>query len=366
MGGGFFVELDRLVGAAEVFVVACRPVEGGADFVAAGAEDDEAHGDERREGVVAALAFEADFDDGPIVAPLAAARLAALIDELLGLGVAVGLDGVHRAGAEALLGRGIGLRLGRGLGEGERRAEEDGCKCCHGIIICRRANAVQNLGVGRISIARVWCWGHVGLRIDVAWLAMRENEMELQSLDGVLTLVWSMLGRAVTVPSDVMRFVQLATTDEEDGCDVRTVVLRGVDSEARRLTCYSDRRCRKVGQIGADGRTVWHAYHPTERIQLRMYATAAIEGSNVAIERAWAELSDVQRREYGANAVPGGCVDSAGHGGVGKEADARAHFAVIVAVVHRIDWLRLDEAGHLRARFVWNESGALAADWIAP
>lgn len=195
---------------------------------------------------------------------------------------------------------------------------------------------------------------------------MLENETDLRSLGGVLTSVWLLLGRAATVPGDAMRYVQLATTDVEDGCDVRTVVLRGVDSEARRLTCFSDRRCRKVGQIAANGRTVWHAYHPTERIQLRMYATAAIEGSADAIDRAWSELSDVQRHEYGAIAVPGNRVGTAIGALVGSDADARENFTVIVAVVHRIDWLRLDDAGHRRARFEWKESGELAADWLAP
>jgi hypothetical protein len=73
----------------------------------------------------------------------------------------------------------------------------------------------------------------------------------------------------------------------------------------------------------------------------------------------------MSRRVYAAPDPPGAPVP-APPPAPQDEAAGWAHFAVVTLRVEALDWLLLDAAGHRRARFAWDEAGALAAGWIAP
>ena len=122
----------------------------------------------------------------------------------------------------------------------------------------------------------------------------------------------------------------LATT-RPDGCELRTVVLRSVDSETRSLVVHTDARSDKVRQIRADPRVSWLFYDPRRKVQLRLRGEATLSERSPTAEESerWSE-----------------------------------RFAVISIRIDRLEWLRLRARGHLRAAFDWSRSPK--AHWLVP
>ena len=46
--------------------------------------------------------------------------------------------------------------------------------------------------------------------------------------------------------------------------------------------------------------------------------------------------------------------------------DELGNFCLVIALVHRLEWLNLEASGHQRAAFDWTKGGTLSARWLAP
>ena len=46
--------------------------------------------------------------------------------------------------------------------------------------------------------------------------------------------------------------------------------------------------------------------------------------------------------------------------------DGLGNFCLVIATVHRLEWLNLEASGHQRAAFDWAKGGTLSARWLAP
>ncbi len=197
---------------------------------------------------------------------------------------------------------------------------------------------------------------------------MNENVFTLTS---ILDRSWRDLAMAIGEPRHPFRLGQFATVVPDRGVDVRTVVLRRVDRDLRQLWFYSDRRSDKIAEIAADPRVSWMFYDPMMRVQLRWSGRAQAILDGEIIEECWTGLNGTQREEFMHAASPG-TILAGGVEGPTVSANRRsveeasAWFCVIEVTVSRLDWLKLDVSGHLRARFDWNSSGESVADWVVP
>lgn len=157
----------------------------------------------------------------------------------------------------------------------------------------------------------------------------------------------------------------LASLDDTGAPSLRTVVLRGFDAEARRLRFHTDRRSDKARGIARDPRVMMHFYDAALHIQLRVAGRATLHLDDAVADAAWEGSRSSSRMCYAAPDASGAIVPDPPAAPTDSEI-GRPHFAAVVIGFHRLEWLWLAAAGHQRARFIWDETGNLTADWIAP
>ena len=117
-------------------------------------------------------------------------------------------------------------------------------------------------------------------------------------------------------------------------------------------------------------------YHPDEKIQLRLDATAIIHQENDVAREIWAQTPLSSRRCYLAQEAPG---SSAGipTSGLAAELEHRVpeaaeseagfcYFTAVIIKVERLEWLYLATQGHRRAQFDWAADGAVTNRWLVP
>jgi pyridoxamine 5'-phosphate oxidase len=196
--------------------------------------------------------------------------------------------------------------------------------------------------------------------------ALDTHALDPQSLDGVRADAFRRLSRGVADRRSPFRTPTLATLGG-DGCPrLRTVVLRGFDPAARRITVHSDLRAAKIGEIGADPRVALHVWDDGAQAQVRLDGTAAVQ-SGAAAQGEWDRLHSGSRASYRVRPTPGTVLADPAVADTDRvEGDlAFKHFAVIAVSVTAMEWLHLGRDGHRRAAFAWTDAG-LQADWLVP
>ena len=173
------------------------------------------------------------------------------------------------------------------------------------------------------------------------------------------------LSRAVADRRHAFHTPTLATIGADGAPDLRTLVLRGFERDARALRFHTDQRAAKFTQIAADPRVSLHGYDPGHALQLRLSGVAYLHHQDDIAARAWAASQAMSRRCYAITPAPGTPID-APPAAPEDDMAGQAHFAVLRVVFHRLECLWLHVDGHRRAVFSWESDGALHARWLVP
>ena len=193
------------------------------------------------------------------------------------------------------------------------------------------------------------------------------------SLEKIWAEAWAMLAGAVLDSKNPLRTPVLGTVGPE-GSHLRTVVLRRVVKAERWIMFNTDLRSSKVQDIQVQPRLSWLFYHPQERVQLRLAGQASLLQAGPLVDEEWSRLSPLNRRDYCTVDPPGspltmpgsGLPDSFGQTPTPDESEiGRRNFVVVRCQVDFLDWLLLQESGHLRAQFTWQDN-KLSATWVTP
>ena len=168
---------------------------------------------------------------------------------------------------------------------------------------------------------------------------------------------WLELALGVSQRGHAFRRMALATRDG-DHADVRTVVLREVQANERRLVFFTDARSAKVRQILAQPAATLMVWCDRLGWQLRLRVHLDVECSGLAVSSRWARLKmSPAAQDYLSPLPPGTPVER-----YLPERASRKHFAVVTAQVQAIDWLELHADGHRRAAF----DAAGQGQWLVP
>jgi pyridoxamine 5'-phosphate oxidase len=195
------------------------------------------------------------------------------------------------------------------------------------------------------------------------------------SLASIETEIWHLLHAGSQNPKEAF-YTGTLGTQSVSGVELRTVVVREVNTAGKQIFCYSDKRAGKVAEIQANPSVSWLFWDAGKRIQLRLSGTAIVHISDAFTEKHWQQTTPSNRRSYMAISSPGSLLN---HPGSGLPADldtreptleeseqGKANFAVIISAIHQIDWLHLGNKGYRRAIFNY-ENGALTKSfWIVP
>lgn len=176
--------------------------------------------------------------------------------------------------------------------------------------------------------------------------------------------VWRLLQRGVADRHAASRHPSLVTVDADGQPQVRTLVLRRVERDARALLFHSDRRSAKVRALSVNSACAVHVYDARRRVQLRIRGQAQILHDDPSVDAEWQRLSPSSRHGYAVLATPGDPAESAQDDTHGDEAWARAQFCCIRVTVQAIEALWLRPLAHLRARFGYDPP--MAPQWLVP
>ena len=190
-------------------------------------------------------------------------------------------------------------------------------------------------------------------------------------LDEIFEHSWQLLERGVQNPKSGFHWPVMGTL-HDGGRDLglRTVVLREADRNRRQLICYTDVRASKVKDLRENSRCVWHGYDGKERVQLRLTGHASLHYEDHISHHYWNQDGYKGRPLYQAITTPGTPAETHDEtqqrdlteheNGAGYQ-----HFAVILAEINYIDYLRLRDEGQDRAAFHFVDE-AWHPQWLVP
>ena len=196
------------------------------------------------------------------------------------------------------------------------------------------------------------------------------------ALESLLQAAWAAAEAGVRESRHGWHQASIASNGRDGLPEVRTVVLRSADSEARTLGFHTDARSGKIDQFENDGRVGVLLYDRDLRIQLRAQGTATVHRDDAAADAAWAASSLSSRRCYLAPHAPSAVLPEFSPNLPGdllhqipdqatSEA-GREHFALVRCRLDVLEWLHLRHDGHVRARFQWDAAGNRTDCWLAP
>lgn len=182
-------------------------------------------------------------------------------------------------------------------------------------------------------------------------------EHRLDSLETLEAALWEELARAAATKGHPWRTPVLATTDG-DRPDARTMVLREVDRQARRLRFFTDSRAPKAAQLQRRPEGMLVMWSEPLSWQLRLRVAIDLHTDGLTVSSRWAKLKMTPAaQDYLSPLAPGSPL--AGYRT--PERTTRDFFALGDAQVLAMDWLELGAEGHRRA--VFDDAGAR---WVQP
>ncbi|GMN09443.1 hypothetical protein MTsPCn9_01010 [Croceitalea sp. MTPC9] len=143
------------------------------------------------------------------------------------------------------------------------------------------------------------------------------------------------------------RYFTLATNDETNTPQQRTVVLRKVNSELE-LLFYTDRRTSKIQHLLANNNVSALFYHPKKMLQLKIEGTAEIVNDIKIIASLWSGIPLKSRKDYTTQFAPGSLIQNPDEIDYLNEEN---HFCIVRIIPKQIEYLRLKQPNHLRALF---------------
>jgi 3-hydroxyisobutyrate dehydrogenase len=160
------------------------------------------------------------------------------------------------------------------------------------------------------------------------------------------------------------------------GVNLRTVVLRKVDTQKKALFFHTDTRSGKWSDLEKDNKVSWLFYNPTSRVQLRLGGNAVLHQSDAIADEAWAKSNMSSRKIYLGVEGPSSVAEMPVSGLPAsfevadptlEESEAgRKNFGLVSTHVHWMEWLWLNSKGHRRAEFKYDSELNFSANWLVP
>lgn len=187
-------------------------------------------------------------------------------------------------------------------------------------------------------------------------------------LDLTLAEAWRLLSEGADQRDVPFHTPTLATVGLDGQPQIRTVVLRGVDTDRWALRVHTDARSAKVPEIVANPAISVHGYDPHRKVQVRMMGRATVHRDDPIADDAWHHSPLGCRRIYRGLSTCGGALPSpydVTEERSGLAEAGRDNFCVVLCRIRSLEWLYLAAKGHRRARFVW-QGDHLSGTWLVP
>ncbi len=185
------------------------------------------------------------------------------------------------------------------------------------------------------------------------------------TLDAVRDAAFACLEEGAVDPGSVWHTPTLANVDAAGWASQRSVVLRGWDFSTRALEIHTDSRSAKYMALKRGPKASLHGWDPRRQVQLRLRGPVALHVGDAVAQAAWDRLRPASRATYGVMPGPGASLQHPDDTWQAEENQGYAVFCVIHLVVEELEWLRLEQGSHARARFSW-DNGVTRSMWLVP
>jgi pyridoxine/pyridoxamine 5'-phosphate oxidase len=153
-------------------------------------------------------------------------------------------------------------------------------------------------------------------------------------------------------------------------------VLRKTNVAEKQLIFHTDTRSQKWQEIQQNASIAIHFYDAATRVQIRINGKATLHNNDALADAAWAKSNLSCKRTYMTSLAPSMPISEPASGLTAhfetndpteEEATiARPFFGVVVIEATAVDWLWLNNKGHRRAKFFYENGALLHSTWLAP
>ena len=188
--------------------------------------------------------------------------------------------------------------------------------------------------------------------------------------------IFFLLNQGVEKRKSNFHTLVLATTNEQNRAEVRTVVLRSFSEKNMLIGIHSDIRANKIKELKRNNKVSLLFYDEEKKIQLRIRGEAKILDSH---KNSWDKLNNWSRRCYLTEISPGKYSKNPTSGFPEKfsinqpkkieNEEGIKNFCLIQIYINQIEWLYLASIGNRRAIFDFskkNNETLQDKKWIVP
>ena len=162
----------------------------------------------------------------------------------------------------------------------------------------------------------------------------------------------------------------------EQGVNMRTVVLRKVWTETKQLAFNTDIRSGKWQDLKINNELSWLFYDGEHKLQIRISGSSTLHQEDSIAEEAWIASSMSSRKIYMIEPGPSTITTRPENGlpaafetadpNIAESIAGRKNFGTVITKVFWMEWLWLNSKGHRRAVFNYKQDGSFTADWLIP
>ena len=204
---------------------------------------------------------------------------------------------------------------------------------------------------------------------------MNVGKSQEMALITVESNCWQMLSSAVSDRKHPMRSLVVGSVSGSMA-QIRTVVLRKVETETKKIYFHTDIRSSKIEDIKLTGLLSWLSYDQAQRTQIRLCGATILHHGNDIAKVQWDLTQHHSRRNY---LLPEGSGKKetedfkilkdklSDFSYTLEESEAGfQNFVVVETSVEKLDWYYAHHTGNKRAGFTYENGFLKNADWLTP
>ncbi len=198
---------------------------------------------------------------------------------------------------------------------------------------------------------------------------------EIIDLPFVENQCWRMLVEGATNRKSAMHQAVISTA-KGNLAFMRTVVLRRVDADTRKIYLHTDIRSKKIEDIERNGHLSWLVYDQVLRSQIRLSGKAIVHHLDDLCVEQWSKTGHHSRRYYMTDLPPTTEIEQPSTGlnqsltafdYTLQESEAGfQHFIVVETCIEWMEWYYTHSKGNRRAGFTYANGILSRATWLMP
>lgn len=198
-----------------------------------------------------------------------------------------------------------------------------------------------------------------------------EGTPELRDIENIC---WQMLHDAANNRKSPMHQAVIGTS-AGNIAHMRTVVLRRVDVDTKKIYLHTDLRSKKMADLYDTNHMSWLVYDQSQRTQIRLSGNIIIHHMDDLCKEHWNKTGHHSRRYYMLDRL----VEEMPEASTGLNESLTAfdytleeseigfqHFVVVETCINWMDWYYTHSKGNRRAKFMYNDAMLTDETWLMP